>query len=331
MTPHPDLIEARDAVCGGWLQRALRRGLARLTATDVHGVGVGPKVVLGRTTSTLAVRFYVGTKTPRSALPWGDRLPNSIDGLPVDIIASPAATLSASPVNVPFGRKRVRPVCPGVSAGIGTVPFGTIAAFCRSTRAGEGQKVLVLSNNHVLANFTAVGGEPIFQPGRDDSLGDPNRFASLLRAFHVEPGSLLNRIDAAVAELDTGIDFNPVIPDKVGKVLGSTPPVVPNIVCKFGRTTEYTEGKITDANYTCVIGIDPSDDSRVATFVNQVRIDRRDPDPIFADKGDSGALIVEKGTGMAVGLYFAGPFDGSYGLANPIADVLERLEIALIV
>ena len=65
-------------------------------------------------------------------------------------------------------------------------------------------------------------------------------------------------------------------------------------------------------------------------FIDQIRIDRRSGSSIFADAGDSGAAILEKGTGQVVGLYFAGPLDGSYGIANHIADVTDFLQIELL-
>jgi len=40
--------------------------------------------------------------------------------------------------------------------------------------------------------------------------------------------------------------------------------------------------------------------------------------------------VVAKTTNKAVGLCFAGPDDGSYGLANPIGTVLRILKIKLV-
>jgi|GEM_PF-5809720 len=50
----------------------------------------------------------------------------------------------------------------------------------------------------------------------------------------------------------------------------------------------------------------------------------------FAISGDSGSLVVGKDTAHAVGLYFAGPQSGVYGVANDIGSVLSELEIALV-
>jgi hypothetical protein len=62
------------------------------------------------------------------------------------------------------------------------------------------------------------------------------------------------------------------------------------------------------------------------TFVGQILVTSLDAKP-FAGAGDSGSLIVERGTNMAVGLLFAG--SPSYALANHITDVLAALNVKL--
>jgi hypothetical protein len=47
----------------------------------------------------------------------------------------------------------------------------------------------------------------------------------------------------------------------------------------------------------------------------------------FSDAGDSGALILERATGKAVGLLFAG--SASHSAANHIDDVLAALHVQL--
>jgi hypothetical protein len=42
--------------------------------------------------------------------------------------------------------------------------------------------------------------------------------------------------------------------------------------------------------------------------------------------GDSGSLVVTENN-EPVGLYFAGPEGGEYGIANPIGKVMEKLKI----
>lgn len=77
-------------------------------------------------------------------------------------------------------------------------------------------------------------------------------------------------------------------------------------------------------------GIDHNDPSVVALFENQIRIERTPPSPNIGLRGDSGSLVVHRTRANAVGLYFAGPSSGVYGIANHIEDVLRELEITLL-
>jgi hypothetical protein len=101
-------------------------------------------------------------------------------------------------------------------------------------------------------------------------------------------------------------------------------------VRKHGRTTGYTEGEVTDESYDALIGMDQSDPSLVALFENQMRLERIGPYPAIGLGGDSGALVLSKDQAQAVGLYFAGPPSGLYGVANHVEDVLSELEIQLL-
>ena len=101
-------------------------------------------------------------------------------------------------------------------------------------------------------------------------------------------------------------------------------------VRKHGRTTGYTEGAISDESYDALVGMDHNDPNVVGLFQSQFRIERAPAFPAFGRGGDSGSLVVSKATPNAVGLYFAGPESGSYGIATPIADVLSQMQIELV-
>ncbi len=100
-------------------------------------------------------------------------------------------------------------------------------------------------------------------------------------------------------------------------------------VRKHGRTTGYTEGTVVDVSVDALVGMDHSDPSVVARFVDQMRIERTSDYPAIGLGGDSGSLVLKKKSRTAVGLYFAGPADGSYGLANHIGPVVKLLQIRL--
>lgn len=101
-------------------------------------------------------------------------------------------------------------------------------------------------------------------------------------------------------------------------------------VRKHGRTTGLTEGRISDLTYDVLVGMDHMDPTIVALFEDQIRIEQVAPHPAFGLGGDSGSLVVTSDGNRAVGLYFAGPEGGAYGIANPIDEVLAKLQIELI-
>ena len=63
---------------------------------------------------------------------------------------------------------------------------------------------------------------------------------------------------------------------------------------------------------------------------DQIRIEVAPPHPAFGLGGDSGSLVVTGRGRHPVGLYFAGPPSGDYGVANPIDSVLAVLGITLL-
>lgn len=218
-----------------------------------------------------------------------------------------------------------RPVPIGVSTGHPSVTAGTIGA-----RVTDGGRVFALSNNHVFAaNNGGREGDNLLQPGSLDGGRDPDdAFATL---YDFEPirfcsvaSCKYNRIDAALA-LTTPEDLGAATPDGG---YGSPRPwtVEADIgmaVQKYGRTTGHTEGVISgihailDVNYR----------TGVARFEDQIVISGRG----FSAGGDSGSLIVTKGTLLSdrrpVGLLFAGT--GTTTVANPIDEVLERFGVGV--
>ena len=89
-----------------------------------------------------------------------------------------------------------------------------------------------------------------------------------------------------------------------------------------GQRIAFTKGPL--------IGMDHNDPSIVALCESQVRIERTPPYLEIGLAGDSGSLVLGNTESEAVGLYFAGPPGGNYGVANHIADVLSELQIELL-
>lgn len=335
--------------------------------SNVHAVGIGRKLVGGQPTDTMAVRIYVVQKFAESAIAPRNLLPAELDGIPCDVIESPPAFIQknrrkaaakttrragvtaapaaaarepaadAQPVAAAGNctderRRRQRPVVAGISVAHRDVTAGTIGYFCRSTRHGDNPNhVFLLSNNHVLANVNeAAEGDDVYQPGPADGGTAADHAADLHRFVRMRlGGDVPNRVDAAIARLRPGVNHDPSI-CSIGRVTGIDRAVEEMRVRKHGRTTGLTDGVVTDEAIDSIVGMDHNDPSVVALFQNQMRIERTGTSSVFGLGGDSGSLVVSKDNRRAVGLYFAGPSSGLYGLANHIADVLDQLEIELI-
>jgi hypothetical protein len=191
-------------------------------------------------------------------------------------------------------------------------------------------KIHILSNNHVLANVNSGdAGDDVYQPGPADGGTIGDHAAELRRFVDIDLNGNPNKIDAAIAELLPGIGWLASI-CSIGSIIGVQKGVEDMEVRKHGRTTGYTEGRITDESYDALIGMDHNDSSIVGLFQDQIRIQATPPYSAIGLGGDSGSLVVARASAHAVGLYFAGPPSGSYGVANQISDVLSELQIALV-
>jgi hypothetical protein len=323
-----------------------RRAGARSTLNEtpnVHALAIGAKRVMAAETNTPAVIVFVKAKLPRARLAARDVIPATIDGLPTDVVVCPAALAHGparrrppQPARAPRARRGARgaaegledAVHPGVSAAHERVNVGTLGAFVRKAPGGP---PLALGNNHVFANVNqAAPGDDLLHPSRGDG-ASARRIADLLDFEPLRFNGAPNLVDCAVAALDASVRWDPRIPI-VGVVRGILPPAIGLPVCKQGRTTEFTVGRIAALNWTGDVTFAADGRLLVARFVDQIFIEPVHPFSRFGMHGDSGALVAERvagGVARAVGLYFAGPADGSYGLANPIKPVLDRLEVTL--
>jgi len=148
-------------------RRVLDRRLSRLdqwhVGGEITGLGMGPKVVLGRPSGDWAVRIYVREKRAKSRLPRACRVPQRLtlpgfkEPVLLDVIELPRAQHCGL-------TDRTRPLMPGLSVGhCGSGRTGTIGAFVRKT--GDDRRYL-LGALHVLAcSGLAQKGDPLVQPG----------------------------------------------------------------------------------------------------------------------------------------------------------------------
>ena len=320
----------------GATRRAGAHATASATATrvvparrnpNVVGVGIAEKLVNGRPTGVLAVKFFVRTKFPTGAVVRSQALPKSIDGLPVDVeetgtFRAFAKRPKRAAATMPNPRVRLRPALPGCSVGFRIpgdqfVMCGTFGALVRTSR-----RVYILSNNHVLADENRLPlHSPVFQPAlMDDGRIATDQIAELSRFIRLR-ANRFNKIDAALAEpLARNLVGKTVL--HVGAVGGTAAAEIDMMVHKFGRTTSYTAGRVTSVDTDVVVEYETAEFS----FENQIIV-RGANGQMFSDSGDSGSIILQRGSNAAIGLLFGG--SPSHTIANHITNVLRSLRVRM--
>ena len=215
---------------------------------------------------------------------------------------------------------RHRPPFPGISVGHYRITAGTLGCFV----ADQKDKVYILSNNHVLADSDkGKWMDPVLQPGKLDGGSRRKDIIAFLSYLVPLSRTTANTMDAAIALVDENEqpDFRIF---KKGSVKGSLEPANKLKVEKWGRTTGHTTGTITTRN----LDIQVDFESETLEFQDQFEV-KGNRGKMFCDGGDSGSLILERGTFRAVGLLFAGNDEG-ITYASPIRDVLTAFSVRIL-
>lgn len=253
-----------------------------------------------------------------------------------DFVLNQVDNIDLPILSINIRKQQWRPLVGGISIAHQNVSAGTLATLCKDANTGE---ILILSNNHVLANASTNSiqdahiGDKIFQPSLYDGGTEFDNVATLERYIPFD-GTNINKniVDCAVAkpnsnvELITGIlgdnEDNILKIHGVASIDNSSLKLGDRIkVKKAGRTTGYTEGYITDINFTTVSNYG---ENKIIRFSDQILAE------INLDGGDSGSLLLDE-ENKVVGLIFAGTnINGkTYAIANKINNVLTMLNIEI--
>jgi hypothetical protein len=325
-TARSGTVQAEDAFAGAANIVGVGIGLGETQAapgTPALSSGVAPgeyavNVYVADLTSVDEVKSVIAEAMGESAF--------SEDSFPLNIIQT--GLVEAQP-----HRFRVRPAPGGVSVAHYKVTAGTIGCLCVGNSAPRNSRLMVLSNNHVLANTnSAVFGDCIAQPGPYDGGKCPADQIAILERFvpiSFSAGAS-NVVDCAtgwawpdrvrrelVYRSGSGLAYFRIASAPVGPYLGM-------IVGKSGRTTQLTTGRVTGINVTVNVNYGGG---RVARFVDQIAIQSTSSVP-FSAGGDSGSSIwTWNTTRNPVGLLFAG--GGGVTFANRMPRVLAALDVRL--
>jgi hypothetical protein len=174
----------------------------------------------------------------------------------------------------------------------------------------------------------AKQGDAILYPGKHDGGKKPVDLVARLVDFvqFQTGGDFVNKVDCAIAEpLENRLAEIKEGIKGIGLPKGTIQPKRGMQITKVGRTTGKTTGRVLDVNFRTTInyqGVGP------VGFTDQALCTR------YTEGGDSGALVIDKKSGKAVGLHFSGSqADGECrgsSIFNPITEVLKALDVTLV-
>jgi hypothetical protein len=326
------LLDARAAIEDAIHQQGRASGAQSVEAFasdigNIQGVGIGLSEpggpgVPGEPTLAVFVAEKMSSDQVRSVV---------VESLGVQSAGDVPLTVHESGIiDAQTHRFRMRPAPGGVSVAHFKVTAGTIGCLCVGRRAPRNSRLMVLSNNHVLANSnSAVFGDCICQPGPYDGGRCPNDQIAILERFvPIAFGGGTNYVDCA-----TGWCW----PDRVRRELLylyggavqyfriSGTPVYPQLgwdVGKTGRTTQLRAGRVVALNWSGWINYGVG----YAWFAGQFVVQGYGGD--FSAGGDSGSSVWKwDANRYPVGLLFAG--GGGYTICNPMPWVVSALDIYL--
>jgi len=311
LAPQPEI-----AVLGAARSSHFSRVRSITDSKNVVAVGISEKESDGERTGELSICFYVRKKLPPNKVKASDALPPVLNAPGDKAVFTDVKEIGTLAPEIAMKGK---PLQSGFSVGHVRSTAGTLGAIVK-----RGSKLYLLSNCHVLARSgNATAGDPIVYPGAADGGKVPTSRVAELSDFTPfdATGMLVNRVDAALAEVDRsrldGIVFDIHTATAPYRTIR---PKRGMRVAKAGRTTGTTTGEVIDVNFRFVLQY--SGVAGKVGFVDQVLCTR------YTDAGDSGSIVVDTGSGKIVGLHFAGAEGGS--VFNPIEPVMSALKFKFV-
>lgn len=322
----PDLTEF-DRVAK--IEKAARERLMGIPG--VHGIAVGYKYRNGQRTDELAILVSLFKKRPLQDLPENEIIPAEIEGVKTDVREAelPEYCDDSNRYRPLRGGSRLRHTrttvehpAPGTTTTHHQNYDGTLGFMARSRRTG---KFVVVTNAHVVAGCeppeTAINRR-VGQPDDDTDCSCCSKcWATVVGTVIAAKNQPANpEVDVALIELDKCVDPSPQV-QGLGPIHGSlTTAQLDSLGLSQGtvsvrgfKTGAVRNGVVREAHYSGGIMCNPPDNgpSVPHNFANVMRIENPPASTdLFAQKGDSGSVVLD-GAGKVVGLLFGlGPVSG---------------------
>lgn len=289
---------------------------------DIHAVDYGFAYVGGQMTDRAGVRFHTRNKKPITDLPPDQRLPETLNGVDVDVIDTGYMLHNGNP------RSTQDVLQPGISIGnVNTKTTGTLGVFVQDPAS---RQVFILSNWHVLCGGPeAVVGDGICQPGPFDLGSNPARPVAQLERWV----RLSEQYDAALAMVLPEMRLSQELFNTTSKITGVAAPALGQTVVKSGAVSGVTQAIVDGIAGSYRLDYTGFGDGPEWMAGFRLVEDPKSSSQALSLEGDSGSLWVDSTGQNAVGLHFAGEDAVSplnqYALAHPIADLLDRFAVTL--
>lgn len=278
-----------------------------LKRPGVTGVDTGFKIIGGQRTDQIVIRVFVQEK---KNVPEAERIPQTINGVPTDVIQCDPKLLNGF----------LNPVQGGLIIEDSNSKHGTGGMVVFNGLRGVGQPML-LTCHHVVAGIDGRlrPGSAMFQPNPPNPPFPPDRRVGL-----VDRGLFNGVVDAAVVSINWPGISGQIL--DIGPIKGVNQATLNMRVRKHGGTTNLTIGTVTGIDADLLL----AGPTGVTRFTNQISI-AGDPvtSPTFALPGDSGSVVINE-TGNVIGMVFAGDLGaGKLTFANHINAILNALDLGV--
>ncbi len=293
-----------------------------LSREGVTAIDIDYKVKKGIVTKELAIIVFVKKKFD---IDEDLQIPKKIQGIKTDVWEGDfsayeyAEKVSPQPVKDLLVDPIANPIIGGISVGPFDLDiYGTLGMVLDTNFGMQ----MLISSTHVLASGPHTSpGDPISQPALPMGGHFPESLAgSYYMGFIGQP----HNIDASLATIPTRNATSKTI-QGIGNTRGHDVTFPGDDVAKYGRTTQFTSGKVVSDTFTCVINYP---NFGAMTYYNQLRIQSNNPYNAFSQPGDSGSMIVNEDREVVGMLMGGGQANGGqyHTIANPIDDIIRTFE-----
>jgi len=300
--------------------------------SNVVGIGVAQKAAGGKPGGTLAVTIYVRRKFAKSRLAKNGIVPAELRlrvlgfAVPTDVVELRGNLIGHAPTD------QIRPLRPGIEVCHEFGDFGSLCAIVRwDQRPG---RLFGLGCSHTLARCgidVIPDSDLIEQPLAAVDLHQNSVGILTPKYSRIAFGGPSNAADFAIFEIDatTGAPTNRIM--EQDRAIQTVDPRSAEELSQqvdteiFGIRTQGAKGQTVSPHSSWKVALRKPDGTVASAVFTKVVAYETD-----CSEGDSGAPVLQQGTGNLLGMHFAGIQSSQFGLFVPAAGLFLDNGLALL-